>query len=223
MSDFGPRGDYGRVRQRPYRQGGSDRERRLQTTMAVGALLLLLVGLVIGFSIGRATAPRTPAPAVVQTPTQQTTTAETTTTVESSGTVDSGVTTDTSSSVDVTPAVTRPPRPRQLSPANGAVINAARVNLSWTKVSDGSGTAVTYTFELQNRRSGGLYGNTQTIKRIKNRFYSVRVLSVRRRWRVWAVSADGTKSKMSPWRTYIRKYIPPTTPKKSTTSSSTAQ
>jgi hypothetical protein len=221
LSDFGPRGEYGRIQRRPYRQGGYDRERRLQTTVAIGAVLLLLVGVGVGYAIGRATASKPqPAPApVVQT--QTTLPVDTTTTAgasDTSDTLDGSATDETSASAETTTDQTRPPRPKQLAPANGAVLNTSRVTLRWTKVTDDSGTRVTYAFEIQNRRSGGTYGSTQTIKGLKTTSFSARVLSVRRRWRVWAVDAAGNKSKLSPWHTYIHKYIAP----KSNNSSSTA-
>lgn len=218
MGDYGPKKEYGRIRERSYRGGGLDRERRLQITMGVGAAFLLLLGIGIGFALGRATAPKPaqqslaiveettlPAGVVEEVPTE---------------TVDSSLTDETSSSAETTADTTRPPRPKQLAPANGAVIDASRVNLRWSKVTD-EGGAVTYSFQVQNRLSDGTYGATQTIKGLKVRSYSARVLSMRRRWRVWAVDAAGNASIKSVWHTYIHKYVPPPKPKDSTPSAST--
>lgn len=63
MGDFGPRRDYGRVRERSYRGGGYDREKRLQVTIGVGAAILLIGGCGIGFALGRASAPKPVIPA----------------------------------------------------------------------------------------------------------------------------------------------------------------
>ena len=223
MSDFGPRGEYGRIQRRPYRQGGFDREQRLQTTVAVGAVVLLFVGVWVGFSIGRATAPKpkaTPAP-VIQTET--TLPAETTSTLDASDTTDtlgSSSTDETTASAETTTDVTRPPRPKQLAPANGAVLSASHIHLRWTKVTDNSGKRVTYAFEIQNRRFGTTYGSTQIIKGLKTNAFLARVLSVRRRWRVWAVDAAGNKSRLSPWRTYIHRYVAPRSNNTSSTATS---
>ena len=80
---------------------------------------------------------------------------------------------------------------------------------------------MTYSFQIQDRLPNGTYGRTQTIKGLKSRSYSARVLQVRRRWRVWAVDEAGNRSKMSPWHTYIHKYVPPP-PKKSTNTTPTS-
>ncbi len=222
LSDFGPRGDLGQIRQRPYRRGGgNDREQRLQITMAVGAAILLLLGVGIGFSLGRFTAPKATAPAPVITQTETTLPAEPTvdtSTADASASLDASITDQTSASVEPTSDTKSPPRPRQLAPANGESVNTSRVNLRWSKVKDDSGLAVTYSFEIQDRRSGGTYGNAQTIDKLKANSYSVRVLSVRRRWRVWAIDAAGNASSKSVWRSFVRTIV---IPKKSTDSSST--
>ena len=186
--------------------------------MAAGAVILLLIGVGVGFSIGRATAPKPkPAPApVIQAET--TLPAEPTATTDASDTVDNSLFDTATASTEPTADTTRPPRPKQLAPANGAVLSTSRVNLRWSKVTDDSRKRVTYAFEIQNRRSGGTYGNTQIIKGLKRTYFSARVLTVRRRWRVWAVDAAGNKSKLSAWRTYIHRYVAP----KSTNTSSTA-
>jgi hypothetical protein len=217
VGDYGPREEYGRIRERSYRRGGWDRERRLQTTIVVGAAILFLVGIGIGFGLGRASAPKPVAP--VTAPIVEETTLPAGVVEEvPTDTIDSAFTDETSASAETSVAdTTPPPRPKQLAPANGAVLSTSRVNLRWSKVTDDIGP-VTYSFEIQNRRSNGTYGNTQIIKGLKATSYSARVLQVRRRWRVWAVDAEGNKSTMSPWRTYIHKYVPPA---KSTTTSST--
>jgi hypothetical protein len=224
LSDFGPRGEYGRIRRRPYQQSGWDRERRLQTTVVVGALALLLVGIGVGFSIGRATAPQAKAPAPVAqtvatlpvTPTEDSATIDASDTTDSS---DTSATDDTSASTETTSDTQAPSRPKQTSPVNGAVLTTSRVTLRWGKSKDDSGKAVTYTFQVEDRISSSKYGNLQMIKGLKTRSYSVRVLSVRRRWRVWAVDSSGNASAKSPWHTYIKKYVAPV--KKSSTTKST--
>ncbi|NTU71401.1 MAG: hypothetical protein HGB10_06245 [Coriobacteriia bacterium] len=209
MAEHGPRGDLGRIRERPYQRSGWDRERRLKTTIVVSAIVLLVVGVSAGFALGRATAPK-PAPVTAQ---------PTTTVVETlpagvveeipTETVDATLTEETTDVVEVTEDTTAPPKPKQTAPANGAVLTSSRVTLRWTKVEDDSGEPVKYAFEIQDRRSNGTYGNTQIIKGLSANSYSARVLSVRRRWRVWAVDSAGNASKRSSWRTYIHKYVPP--------------
>lgn len=208
VGDYGPREEYGRIRERSYRRGsGWDRERRLQTTIGVGAGVLLVVGIAIGFAWGRATAPKAVTP-------EQTPAAiieETTLPVDFADevpteTIEPEITDETDASFETTEDAP-PSKPRQLAPANGAVLNTSRVNLRWTKSTDEEGP-VTYSFEIQNRRSNGTYGSTQVIKGLKTTSYSARVLSVRRRWRVWAVDAEGNASAKSGWRTY-RGYVAP--------------
>ncbi len=220
MGDYGRR-DYGRVRERSYRGGRYDREQRLQITMAVGAAVMLFMGLGLGFALGRATASRS---AVTAEPTSTVIVDETTLpagVIEDvpTDTVDAGFTDDTTLSAEPAEDTKRPSRPKQLAPANGAVLTTTRVNLRWSKSKDDSGS-VTYSFEIQDRLSNGTYGRAQVIKGLKSRSYSARVLPQRRRWRVWAVDEAGNKSLKSPWRTYIKKYVAP--PKKSTNSTPTA-
>jgi hypothetical protein len=222
LSDFGPRGELGRIKQRSYQRGGLDRDKRLQITIGAGAAILLLLGVGLGFSIGRATAPKSVAPApVVQTETTMPVASEETTVVDESLVPTDNVVVDETSSSAETPLAdtTKPPTPKQLAPANGAILDVSRVSLRWSKVKDDSGSAVTYSFEIQNRLSGGSYGNAQVITGIKSLSYSARVLTMRRRWRVWAVDEAGNASPKSGWHSYIHKYV---APKKSTDSSSTA-
>ena len=178
---------------------------------------MLLVGVGVGFSIGRATAPRLAAsPRIIQTETTiPVTFAEVTETVEASATDWAEEATESAETTEAEPA--RPPRPKQTAPTNYAVIDASRVYLRWSKVKDDSGEPVTYAFQIQDRLLGGAYGNTQIIKNLKNTSFSARVLTVRRRWRVWAVNAAGEASKKSPWRSYIRQYVAPA-PKKAKSS-----
>ncbi len=221
MGDYGPREEYGRVRERSYQRGGWDRERRLRMTIAVGAAILFLVGVGLGFWLGRASAPKPEPVAAVTTPLVEETTLPAGVVEEvPTETIDSALTDEESASVEATVAdTTPPPRPKQLAPANGAVLSTPRVTLRWSKVKDDVGP-VTYAFEIQNRRPNGTYGNTQIIKGLKSTSYSARVLQVRRRWRVWAVDAEGNKSAKSPWRTYIHKYVAPA---KSTTPTSSKE
>jgi hypothetical protein len=214
VGEHGPRRDYGRVRERSY-SGGYDREKRLQITIAVGAAIMLFIGIGLGFALGRATASKTAAPAE---PTSTVIVDETTLPVGvvedvPTESIDASFTDDVileQSLEDTTP----PSKPKQLAPANGAVLTTSRVYLRWSKSKDDSGS-VTYSFQLQDRLTNGTYGRTQTFKRLTTRSYSVRVLQIRRRWRVWAVDEAGNRSKFSPWHTYIKKYVPPP-PKKST-------
>ena len=199
MGDFGPREEYGRIRERSYRRGGWDRERRLRTTIAVGAALLFLLGVGLGYWLGRATAPK-PVASVEPASTAAAETSLPAGVIEEvpTETLDSALGADEdSASLETTADTKRPPKPKQLAPANGAVLTTSRVTLRWTKVKDDVGP-VTYSFEIQNRRSNGTYGNTQIIKGLKTTSYSARVLQVRRRWRVWAVDAAGNKSAIEP-------------------------
>ena len=183
--------------------------------MAGGAVILLLIGVGLGFSIGRFTAPRVVVKVPVPVTQAETTTpgaiaetlsADGSSTSDTTLTTDTGVTDETSGSAETTlPDTTQPPKPRQLSPANGAVIRASRVMLRWSTVEDDSGVPVTYAFEIQNRHPGGVYGSTQVIKGLATTSFSARTMVVRRRWRVWA----GNASTKSPWRTYIRTVVAP--------------
>ncbi|MDZ4168146.1 MAG: hypothetical protein U1E26_00630 [Coriobacteriia bacterium] len=210
MDQYGRGQDLGRINRRPYQKPGVDRERRLLITMGVGAAIVLIIGTGLGFALGRATAPE-PEPVVV--------TAESTMT---SGVVEP-VPTETvlpeesfyeTESIEATVSADEEPpdTPGQLAPANGAVIDASRVYLRWSEVSDvgvdGEEGSVTYAFEIQDKLSGGSYGRTQVIRDLKETSFSARVLLNERRWRVWAVDEAGNESAKSGWRTYTKKPAP---------------
>lgn len=205
MGDYGRNDDLGRISRRPYRTSGLDRKQRLSITLGVGAALVLALGVGIGFAVGRATVPTPEPEPVVQ--------AEATVPViieETTETVDPEASFEVTETVDeeVTDEQA-PPTPKQKSPKDGAVVDASRVYLRWSEVEDDSGEPVTYAFEIQDRLSSGSYGKTQVIGKLKDTSYSARVLNVRRRWRVWAVDAEGNKSDKSGWRYYIRKKAAP--------------
>lgn len=202
MARRSDRYELGRIERRPYRAGGLDRQQRLFITMGVGAAVMLLLGAGIGFAAGRMTAPRpepepvpvavTTMPAGVEEPVpapepEPEPALEPTESIEATAT-------------DETP----PPTPRQLAPANGATVDASRVYLRWSEVTDGEGP-VTYAFEIQDRSSSGSWVNRQVITGLTSTSYSARVLPARRRWRVWAVDAAGNESPRSGWRTYTKK------------------
>jgi hypothetical protein len=189
---------------------GLSREQRFVITLAVTAVVMLVVGLLAGMAIGRATAPRTEAPAVSTEPTA---------TAEASESV---VPTEPPP-VEVEPVVPEaivatytPPAIKQLSPADGVRVKTARVDLTWSKVSPPGGT-VTYAFDIETY-SGGKWTDLQTVRDLKATTYSARVLASSRRWRVWAV-VDGVAGPKSGWRTY--KPAVATTAKPSTTTTTT--
>ncbi len=203
------RGDYDnvpeayRARRRLEQQSGFDRRQRLRTTMVVGAAVFLILGFALGFGIGRVTAPK-PEPQVVAQPEPTMTAGVVEEVPTETIDPDSGYGEETTESVEVTAADDAPPpTPKQTSPSNGASVSGSRVYLRWTKVEDES--AVTYAFEIQDLKSNGSWGNTQTIKDLTATSYSARVLNVKRRWRVWAVDSEGNASKKSGWRTYTKK------------------
>jgi hypothetical protein len=208
MSDYRRDRDLGRINRRPYKSSGLDRQQRLTITLGVTAAIILALGVSIGFAVGRATAPQPePQPAARPVVQESTMTAGVVEEVATE-TLDpelypeevSEETTDT----DETP----PPKPKQKSPKDGAVIDATRVTLRWSEVEDDSGEPVTYAFEIQDRLSSGSYGKRQVIGKLKETSYSARVLYVKRRWRVWAVDEAGNKSDKTGWRYYQRKAKP---------------
>jgi len=207
MSDYRRSDDLGRISRRPYRRTGLDRQQRLTITLAVAAALILLIGTGIGFALGRATAPE-PEPE----PPAQIETSLPVGVIEEMPTetidADLAVTEEPSEEETATVDEEPPPRPKQLAPSDGAVINASRVNLRWSEVEDDSGEPVTYSFEIQDRASDGTYGKTQVISGLKDTSYSARVLYVKRRWRVWSVDEADNKSKKTGWRYYIHKARP---------------
>ncbi len=205
--------DLGRINRRPYQRPGADRERRLLVTLGVGAAVMLLLGMGIGFALGRATVPR-PESVSDQAPVEVVPTG--TAGVEEplpEEPVEEELAVEPTESIEATVSADEepPPTPRQLSPSDGAVIDATRVYLRWSKVIDDG--PVTYAFEIQDRRADGTYGNTQVIRDLRETSYSARVLPVRRRWRVWAVDAAGNESPKSPWRYYSKKAAPAPAPR----------
>lgn len=206
--DVGYRSDkyeLGRIDRRPLHGGGMDRQKRLYVTMGVGAALMLLLGGALGFAMGRASVPEPIAPEPVR-PVETTMPAGVEEPVATE-TVEPEMTEETSASAETTTSdATAPETPRQLAPADGAVVDATRVFLRWSKVEDES--ALTYAFEIQDRRANGSWGNTQVIRDLKDTRYSARVLTVRRRWRVWAIDEAGNESAKSGWRVYTKKPAP---------------
>lgn len=178
--------------------------------MGVGAAVVFVLGILVGFALGRASSPE---------PDAGTAAISTTSTAESTmpaGAVeplpdedefaDEDLADEESETVEPEEEADTeaPPTPKQLSPANGASVSGARVWLRWSEVEDESDGKVTYAFEIQDR-AGSSWGRTQVIKDLKEPKYSARVLSVKRRWRVWAVDEEGNASEKSGWRTYTKK------------------
>ena len=196
---------------------GLSRQQRFINTLAVVSALMLVLGVGLGFALGRATAPTVPAqPAEVAT-----------LTVESTASADSTASAEPTVVVEATPTPeptaapppknNQPPKtPTQLDPDDGARIDASRVTIRWSKVTDPSGGTITYAFQIQTY-SGGEWVGLQTIGGLKTRSYSVRVLANRRRWRVWATDDDGNTSGKSDW-SYFR-HTPSTTTSSTETSS----
>jgi hypothetical protein len=199
--------------------GGLDRQTRFIITLAVTAALMLLVGIGIGWAIGRATAPRAPAPEPVA-EVVTTETIEPTASIDPSASVDTSPTTG-SAEPSIPPPPPEPPKdttppgtPDQISPDTGDRIDADRVTLKWSKVEDPSG--VKYAFEIQTSLGGGKWGTSQVITDLSTASYSARVLTMRRRWRVWAVDGAGNASAKSDWSIYY----PAATPAPSTNTTS---
>jgi len=208
MSDNGRDNDLGRISRRPYRKSGLDRQTRLTITLAVAAVLVLLLGVGLGFALGRATAPEPEQPPIAQS--EETTLPVGVVEEVPAETIDPDLTAQEEVvSEEEVADEEPPPTPTPTSPKDDAVIDASRVDLRWSEVEDDSQEPVTYAFEIQDRSSSnGTYGNTQVISDLKAATYSARVLSVKRRWRVWSVDAAGNKSDKSGWRYYIHKATP---------------
>jgi hypothetical protein len=193
------------------------RQQRLEITIAVGAALLLIVGIAVGFSLGRATAPKPPSTQALVVATQTVeTSAAVETTVEATPTPAPVEATQTATPTPPAKDTTKPKTPNQLAPDNGAVLSASTttVKLRWSKVSDPSG--VKYYFQIENRIGSG-WGASQTIGPLTSSSYTARVFTSRRRWRVWAVDGAGNKSVDSGWSTYRRSVPAPSPSKPSST------
>jgi len=214
MSNFGGNDDLGRIQRRSYQSRGLSRQQRLTITLGVSAALLLAAGVGIGFALGRATAPEPEPPATPITQAETTLPAGVVEEVPTE-TLDTELLDETASEETTVTDEEAPPRPRQTSPKDEAVIDASRVFLRWTKVVDDSGEPVTYAFEIQDRLPSGKYGNTQIITGLKSNSYSARVLYARRRWRVWAIDEAGNKSDKSGWWHYVHKARPKPKPQPS--------
>lgn len=197
------------------RSGGLGREERFIITLAAAAALMLVIGVAIGFAIGRASAPKPPAPQALATTTPEpTTTPVADTTVSAEVTVPTEPTTEPTTTPVVEPTATAEPlkAPNQISPDYGAKINADRVTLKWSKITG----AVTYAFEIQTRVNGK-WTNDQVIDGISKTSYSARVLTSLRRWRVWAIDGNGKAGTKSDWSTYSHTVVKSSTPSTTTT------
>jgi hypothetical protein len=208
--------DYERARRRREETASLDRQQRLQITLTVGAVAMLLLGCGVGFALGRFTAPKPPAQPVSQAE-STTTSAETIIESPPTETVEPAVTESDTAAVETTEDVTPPDTPKQRSPINGAIVTGSRVHLKWSKVEDESG--VTYAFEIQDLQSNGTWGHAQVIRDLTSTSYSARILQVKRRWRVWAVDGAGNASDKSGWRWYKGKAAPKPKPSTNPTSS----
>ena len=219
MDDWDDMDEQGTARRRPSSRrrdtGGLSRNQRFAITLGVTAAFMLIVGLVLGFSVGRAVGARSAnsIKAVAVTPTAS---------VTPSGTPTQTVTTSTPTTPAVTPSATTQPattaslKPRQLSPSDGAHLSSSRVDLVWSKVTAPRGQSVRYSFQIETL-SGGSWGGLQTITGLSSTSYSVRVLTSLRRWRVWAVIGGVAGSKTG-WRTYRHTIVSRTTSSTVTTS-----
>lgn len=202
-----------RSRQQQSRDPGPRREQRFAMTLAVASAVMLVLGAVAGFAIGRATAPKAPAPAAVAT---ETAAATTETATQATETVPATVSVEPTPTAPVTPPAdkTAPKTPTQISPDDGAKLTASTVTLKWSKVSDPSG--VTYSLEVQKYLGSSKWSTVGTFTGLKTTSYKLSTFTTRRRWRVWAVDGAGNKSSMSGWSSYSRK-VTTTTPSKTTT------
>jgi hypothetical protein len=194
--------------------GGLGREERFIITLAAAAALMLVIGVAIGFAVGRASAPKPPAPQALATTTPEpTTTPVAETTVSAEVTVPTEPTTEATTPV-VEPTATAEPlkAPNQISPDDYDKINADKVTLKWSKITG----AVTYAFEIQTRVNGK-WTNDQVIDGISKTSYSARVLTNLRRWRVWAIDENGKAGTKSGWSRYSHTVVKSSTPSTSTT------
>jgi hypothetical protein len=198
---------------------GLGRQQRFVITLAVTAALMLVLGIGIGWAIGRATAPITPEPepvaAVVTTETiEPTASVDPSATGEPTATVTDTFTTEPTTPPEPPKDTTPPKTPTQLSPEDGDYIDGSEVTLRWSSVTDPSGVA--YAFEIQTSLGAGKWGTSQIIKDLPTTKYTARVLTMRRRWRVWAVDKAGNASPKSDWSLYY-KTVPKPKPSTTTT------
>jgi len=90
--------------------------------------------------------------------------------------------------------------PVQVSPANGRVFNRfpRSTVLNWNSVPG----AVAYRVEVQYF-SSGRWSVNYINKRVSTSQYAFTFVGAQRgRWRVWAISGNGTAGRKSPWRTF---------------------
>jgi hypothetical protein len=200
------------------RRQGRSREQRFLITLGATAALALVVGIVIGMLLGRATAPKQPenSAAIITTATAEPATASVEPTITEVATESVQPTETAEATTPVEPKDTEAPdTPKQTYPDDGDRINADRVTLKWTKVTDDSGEPVTYAFEIETYASGK-WGSAQVIKGLTKNSYSARVLQARRRWRVWAVDEAGNASPKSDWSIYRHTAVTTSKPATST-------
>jgi cytoskeletal protein RodZ len=205
------------------RNDGLRREQRFMITLGVVAAVTLVMGLGLGFAAGRATAPKpapapTPVAAAASTTTPDPASFVTTTAADTTPSVEPTVSDVATAST--TPTVTTPPKtPKQLSPADGDRLKTSTVLLRWSKVTAADGGTLTYAFEIQTRVNGK-WTNDQVIDGLTKTSYKARVLTARRRWRVWAV-VDGKASSKSGWHEYAHTAAVTPKPKSSTNTTGT--
>jgi hypothetical protein len=201
--------------------GGLGREQRYVITLAVIAALMLVAGIGIGFAFGRLTAPTpTPEPVVASESLEPSAGVEPVETTQTASFEESEALAAETSETPSAEENRAPDTPKQVSPDDGDRIDASRTKLRWSEVTDPDGDEVTYAFEIETYASGE-WGDHQEIDGIKTTSYPARVLSNRRRWRVWAVDSNGNAGEKSDWSIYRHTAV--STPTSSNTSSSTAQ
>lgn len=195
------RGSYGRRR-----STGPGREQRLAMTLGAAAVLLLLIGLGIGFAIGHRSAPPVQQQPIVatETPTVAPEPVVATPTVEPTPTP---VAAEPTVTVSAEPSDTTAPRvPTQISPDDGAHLAGPRTTIKWSKVTDPS-TPVKYYVDLWTFVDGTTWSK-QVLGPLNTASYSVRVTAMKRRWRVWAVDGKGNVGKKSDWSYFFLKEAP---------------